>query len=91
MNITPQRRLLLTAISVVVTAVVLSSVFFGGNNAEDAPRDVSLDELETLVAEDRLLSADIRVDADVVVGTLSPEAGGEPVPFETPLSRRVRG
>jgi cell division protease FtsH len=91
MNITPQRRLLLTAISVMVTAAVLSSVFFGGNNADDAPRDVTLDELETLVAEDRLLSAEIRVDDDVVVGSLSPEAGGEPVPFETPYPDGFEG
>jgi len=86
------RRSLLTVLSIVVAGVILANVFFGDGAASTAPVDVTLDELEALVAQDRLLEAEIKVDSDVVVGTFVPEAGGEePVPFATPYPDGFEG
>ena len=54
-------------------------------SSDSLPRvDVTLDELETLIAEDRVASAEIRVDSDTIRGTLRPAAGeSEEVEFET--------
>jgi cell division protease FtsH len=85
------RRLLLTALSIGLAAMLLAGAVFGSGDAiEEAP--VTLDELEVLVAEDRLVEAEIRVDADLVVGTFVPDAaGGEPVSFETPYPDGFEG
>ncbi|GMQ85894.1 MAG: hypothetical protein BMS9Abin07_1464 [Acidimicrobiia bacterium] len=90
-TVQPRRRLL-TVMSIAVVAVLLANIFFSSRDPASAPADVTLDQLETLVAEDRLLDAEIRVDADVVVGTFAPEAGvGDPVPFETPYPDGFEG
>jgi cell division protease FtsH len=85
------RRYLLTALTMAVIAMLVANVFFSrGANQETTA--VTLDELEVLVADDRVVEAEIRVDADEVVGTYAPDAeGGELVPFETPYPDGFEG
>ena len=72
--------------------MLLASVFFSAGDANEETAAVTLDVLEVLVAEDRLVEAEIRVDADVVVGTFAADtAAGEPVPFETPYPDGFEG
>jgi len=86
------RRSSWTGVLVVIAALLVITLFIGGGNAGDESVDITLDELETLVAEDRLIEAEIRVDADSVVGTFEPESSGDdPVPFETPYPDGFEG
>ncbi len=90
-KVQPRRRLL-AALSIALGVMLVANVFFSNGEPANATVDVTLDELETLVAEDRLLDAEIRVDADIVVGTFAPEVDdGEPVPFETPYPDGFEG
>ncbi len=90
-KVQPRRRLL-AALSIALGVMLVANVFFSSGEPANATVDVTLDELETLVAEDRLLDAEIRVDADIVVGTFAPEVDdGEPVPFETPYPDGFEG
>jgi cell division protease FtsH len=86
------RRSSWTGVLVVIAALLATTLFVGAGNAGDESVDITLDELETFVAEDRLVEAEIRVDADNVVGTFDPESsGGDPMPFETPYPDGFEG
>ena len=72
--------------------LLANAVFSSSDAAGEETAAVTLDELEVLVVEDRLVEAKIRVDTDLVVGTFAPEANeGEPVPFETPYPDGFEG
>ena len=69
---------------VILGVFLVVNALLGGSSSDTESRDVTLDELKMLVAEDKVAIAEIRVDSDVVVGTLVPEEGEEEgAEFET--------
>ena len=57
-KVQPRRRSF-AALSIALGVMLVANVFFSSGEPADATVDVTLDELETLVAEDRLLDAEI--------------------------------
>jgi cell division protease FtsH len=50
--------------------VLMFNVLFGLPDASDGAAQITLDRLETLIAEDEVVAAEIRVDADEITGEL---------------------
>ena len=70
-------------IFVIIGTFLLLSLVLSPSDGDDRS-EITLDELQVLVAEDRVATAEIRVDADEIRGTLRPEDDGtEEVAFET--------
>ncbi len=65
---TPQSRI--RPILLIIGATLLISVLFAPPASDQATTQITLDQLETLVAEDEIATATIRVDADEIVGEL---------------------
>ena len=83
-KVQPRRRLL-AALSIALGVMLVANVLFSSGEPADATVDVTLDELETLDAEDRPPEAEIRGDADIADGTLAPQANGaETIPRGPP-------
>ena len=80
---THRGRSALGLIMAILTSYLVFTVFAGPRDSLPGV-DITLDELQTLVAEDRVASAEIRVDSDTIRGTLLPELGeSEEAEFET--------
>ncbi len=79
----PRRRPRLGLIIAILASYLVFTLFAGPRDSQSRV-DITLDELEALVAEDRVASAEIRVDSDTIRGTLLPDAGqSEEAEFET--------
>ncbi len=84
MDKNPGRRSWGAVIAIAGVFLLINILFLGSPSSTATSTDVTLDELKTLVAEDGIATAEIRVDSDVVVGTLVAEPGAtEVVEFET--------
>ncbi|MFQ5516352.1 MAG: ATP-dependent zinc metalloprotease FtsH [Acidimicrobiia bacterium] len=84
MDKNPGRRPWGAVIAIAGVFLLINILFLRSPSSTATSTGVTLDELKTLVAEDGIATAEIRVDSDVVVGTLVAEPGAtEVVEFET--------
>ncbi len=57
-------------ILLIIGGLLLVNLLFGMPTAPEPTTQITLDQLETLIAEDEVVAAEIRVDADEIVGEL---------------------
>jgi cell division protease FtsH len=53
-----------------LVVLILVSLLFGSPTGTEATAQITLDQLETLISDDEVVAAEIRVDADEIVGEL---------------------